>query len=394
MAIGESAHGNREFYQLRHRMLRYLVEQLGFGAYALESGFVEGWRVNDWIHGSHDELSQVLATGITFLMGLCVQMRAHLEWMHECNRNAAHKVSFYGIDLPGSCVSLIPGIDAVIAYLKQADPSFEADASMRETAWAGTSAHAPACFAAYKDLPAASRNALTASLAELAARMASRRLDYCQQTTIDAYERALHSLRVTVSLDAAVREFARDPQDVTRIRDGAMAQSVRWILDRHNRIVVAAHNGHVQRWPVSVSGVAAWTPMGMHLADQLGDDYRVIGTTFGTGRVPTIEAEIDTGKRFTELEAPRVGSLDAVMDASHHGPIAVDLRRLSPADARIIEAVSQQRQGPLYCDTSPLDAFDVVVHVPHVELADPDLRAYGYAPDDVQQALLCGMADQ
>jgi erythromycin esterase len=95
-------------------------------------------------------------------MGLFVQMRTHLEWMREHNRSAARPVAFYGVDLPGSCVSLLPGVDAVIAYLGQADPFFEVDPSIRETAaaWAGNSARAPASFAAYKDLPSASRNAL------------------------------------------------------------------------------------------------------------------------------------------------------------------------------------------------------------------------------------------
>jgi Erythromycin esterase len=125
VAIGESAHGTKEFYQLRHRLLRYLVERHGFDAYAMESGFVEGWGVNDWVHGGGDELSQVLATGITFLMGLVIQMRSHLEWMRDHNRSAARPVSFYGVDLPGSAVSLLPGIDAVIAYLGQADPAFD-----------------------------------------------------------------------------------------------------------------------------------------------------------------------------------------------------------------------------------------------------------------------------
>ena len=94
----------------------------------------------------------------------------------------------------------------------------------------------------------------------------------------------------------------------------------------------------------------------------------VIGTTCGTGRTPA--TEIGAGKLLTELKATRAGSLDAVMAASHHGPFAVDLRRLSPADATSIRAVSQQR-GPFYCDTNALHAFDVVVHLPHVNLAEP-----------------------
>jgi erythromycin esterase len=396
VAIGESAHGIREFYQLRHRLLRYLVERHGFDAYGMESGFVEGWRVNNWVHGGDDELSELLATGITFLMGLVIPMRSHLEWMREHNRSAARPVSFYGVDLPGSCVSLLPGIDAVIAYLRQADPAFEVDPSMREaaTAWAGNPTRAPASFAAYKDLTPESRNALTAGLAELAARMTGRCLDYGKQTGIAAYERARQSLRVTVNLDAGIREATRNRQGDTVIRDATMAQTVEWIADRHDRIVVAAHNAHIQCWPVSVAGVPGWTPMGMHLADRLGEDYLVIGTTCGTGRTPITEPDIGTGKMFTELEAPKTGSLDAVMAASHHGPFAVDLRRLSPADARHIRAVSQQRLAHLYCDTSPLQAFDVVVHLPNVNLAEPDLSAIAHAPDDVQQALRNAKDDQ
>ena len=51
VAIGESAHYNREFFQLRHRLLRYLVERHGFSAYAMETGFVEGWLVDNRIRG-------------------------------------------------------------------------------------------------------------------------------------------------------------------------------------------------------------------------------------------------------------------------------------------------------------------------------------------------------
>ena len=46
VAIGESTQYNREFFQLRHGLLRYLVERHGFSACAMESGFVEGWLVD------------------------------------------------------------------------------------------------------------------------------------------------------------------------------------------------------------------------------------------------------------------------------------------------------------------------------------------------------------
>jgi hypothetical protein len=48
----------------------------------------------------------------------------------------------------------------------------------------------------------------------------------------------------------------------------------------------------------------------------------------------------------------------------------------------------------LYCDTSPLQAFDVVVHLPHINVADPDLSAFAHAPEDIQQALRHAKQDQ
>ena len=396
VAIGESAHYNREFYQLRHRLLRYLVERHGFSAYAMESGFIEGWLTDDWVRGGQDnagdpeQLSDVMANGMTSLMGLWTQMRAHLEWMRQHNRTASHPVGFYGIDLPGSMVSLLPGLDAVIAYLAEADPEFRVDPSIRETAsaFAATSAFsAPVTISAYGKLAPESRDALTASLADLTARIRARRLDYRRRTTIDAYERALRSLNITVTLDAMARELSRGNYHGMMInRDATIADTVEWILRREDRILLAAHNGHILRCPATLPGMPPVTTMGMHLADRLGKDYLAIGTTSATGQTLNTAPDFHTGKLFTELEeAPQPGSLDALMAVSHDGPFATDLRRLSPADATTVGAVSQQRYGALYSDLSPLDAFDVIVHLAHVTPADPDRGALVRAPRDVRE---------
>jgi erythromycin esterase len=390
VALGESAHYTRESFQLRHRVLRYLAERHGFSAYAMESGFVEGWLADSWVRGGDGRPGRVMADGLTSLMGPWTQMRDQLEWMRRHNRAAAHPVGFYGIDMPGSMVSLLPGLDAVTAYLEQADREFRADPGIRETAsvFAVTSAFsAPAAISAYGTLTVADRDALTAGLADLSARMTARRLDYRRRTSGGAYERALRSLDVTVTLDAMARGLAHGDQHAMMLsRDAAMADTVEWILRREDRIVLAAHNAHVQRWPATVPGMPAATMMGMHLAGRLGQDYRVIGMTSGSGQTLNTGPDFYAGRLFTELEAPQPGSLDALMAASHDGPFAADLRRLPPDDASTVRAVSQQRYGAYYSEVSPLDAYDVVVHLPHVTPADADESALACAPRDVQEA--------
>ncbi|ETK37661.1 erythromycin esterase family protein [Microbispora sp. ATCC PTA-5024] len=390
VAIGESAHYNGEFYRLRHRLLRHLVERHGFGAYVMETGFVEGWRADAWVRGGEDDPGAVLASGMTSLMGLWAPMRAHLEWMREWNSAAARPVGFYGLDLPCSMVSLQPGLDAVAAYLGRADPEFRIGPEIRETASAfpaPSAFSAPQALAGYAGLAQEARDALTAGLADLAARMRGRRLEYLRRTTADAYERALRALEVTVALDSLVRQMmSGDRQGGMLTRDAAMADTVEWILRREERIVLAAHNGHVQRGPAALPGMPPLTPLGMHLGDRLGEDYLVVGTTSGTGHILNNGADFYTGTLFAELAPPRPGSLDALMDAAHDGPFATDLRRLSPSDADAVRAAGRQRAGvgDFYAELSPLDAYDVVVHLPRVTAAAPDPGALAHSPQEVR----------
>lgn len=369
VAIGESAHYNAESYLLRHRVLRYLVERHGFSAYAMESGFTEGWLTDGWVRGSDEHtVDEAMAAGMTSLMGLWTQMRAQLEWMR------GRGVHFYGVDNPGSNASLLPGIDAIAAYLGDVDPALRETAAIYAAASPFSVMRA---IGAYAELEQERRDAVTAALAELVERTADR-----------SDEPAVQSLRLTVSLDAMIREMVRGNPDgaVFGIREVAMADSVEWILRQEGRIVLAAHNGHVQRWPITMPGTAPATTLGMHLAERLGGDYVVIGTTTGEGETLNTGPDFYTGKLFTELGPPEDGTLDALMAASHDGLFAADLRRLPPADAKLVEAADQQRMGAITGPVRALDAYDVLVHLPYVTAADPDEGALTHAPDEVQAA--------
>lgn len=390
VAIGESAHYNRESYQLRHRLLRYLVERHGFGAYALEHGFTEGWPTDIWVRGgaAASQLGRLMGDGMTSLMLLWKEMRAHLEWMRRHNLTE-DPIGFYGIDLGGCNVSLLPGLDAVTAYLAHADPDFSMEPGLRETAAACTPASAfsiPTAISAHGDLSAGTRDALTAGLAEIAARMTGRRLEYLQRTTAESYERAMQSLRLVITLDTVVRAAGRDDRkSVMSNRDAAIADTVEWILRRQDRVVVAAHNAHIQCWPTT-QPFPPGTTMGMHLADRLGEDYLAIGTTTGSGETLNTGPDFFSGKLFTDLGPPLPGTLDALMHDSHDGPFATDLRRLPPADTEAVAAVTQQRYGTVHVGQSPLDAYDVLVHLPEVTAAEPDEDAVAHSPDEVQRA--------
>jgi len=52
VAVSEAVHAARQPLEFRNRLIKYLVEEMGFTAIALESGVVEGRLLNDYVrHG-------------------------------------------------------------------------------------------------------------------------------------------------------------------------------------------------------------------------------------------------------------------------------------------------------------------------------------------------------
>ncbi len=359
VALGESAHYNRETYLLRHQVLQHLVEHHGFTAYAMETGFTEARSLDG-------DLSQSLANGLTSFTGIWTEMRAHLEWQRTTDAR------FYGIDLGGANASLVAGLAAlpgVSDFLRDTAAAFGAESAFS----------APAAFGRYAALDQSTKDALTAGIAELRARLAS---------DLGADPAVVRSAHLVAALDLVVRAMARgDQREAMTLRDAAMAGTVSWILEREDRILLAAHNGHLQRWPGVMPGMEAMTPLGLHLADRLGDDYLVIGATNGTGRTLNQSPEFFTGEFFADLPAPEPGSLDAFMGELGDEPFALDLRRLTPDEAGLVRSASRQRFGPFYAEIDATAAYDVIVHFPRVSEATLDAGAVDASPAEVRKIL-------
>ncbi len=327
---------------------------------------------------------------MTSLMGLWTEVRAHLEWIRDYNGSAARPVSFYGIDLSGSNSSLLPSLDAVAAFLAEADPERELDPLIRETAarFAAASPFSIASVAtSYGNLAPERQDALTAALARLTHRLTGHRLEYVRRTSAEAYEHALRAIHLAAVLDVnAQAMLGQDLQAVLANRDAAIADNVEWILRRQDRILLAAHNGHVQRWPtVAAPGRPPASSMGMHLADRLGKDYVVIGMTTGGGLTFNLGPGFFKGELLAEQGPPEPDSLDALMDASCDRPFAVDLRQLSPEDTAAVGAIRRHRHGIYYPEVDPLDAFDLIVHFPETTAAHLDHGAVASSPPEVRR---------
>jgi erythromycin esterase len=372
VAIGEHSHFIHEFALLRGRLLRFLVERCGFTVLAFEYGFSEGFPLDAWVQGegADDELSAHLAEAIP------VGLDQPLRWIRRHNPAASRAVRFAGIDIPAAGGSLRPALAPVADYLRQIDPDAlpGARTAMRiADSFAGGSAAVAA--PAWARLAATEQDALSAILMRLLIRFRSVEPLYVSRGDQHSYDIALRRLEGACHGDHTFRAMAAlfaggGLTADTSARDSYMAGSVRWHLERSapgSRIVLMAHNAHIQKTPIAFDGHLAGFPMGHYLQGALGDDYFALGLTSTTGH--TAEMRRDENTRFgftledTELQLPEPGSVEAAFADADLGLGVADLRRArretlgGPGPDRI-------RMQSAYVRTPVLDAFDGILNTP------------------------------
>jgi len=385
VAIGEGAHRIHEFYQIRHRITRFLVAELGFSAFVMESGFPEGLAVDDWIAGGPGDLAELQRHGITYHMGKCAEMRDQLDWLHSYHARGGRRVRFYGMDVSDSSASARPAIKAVVEYLDKVDPAYAMSvrgrllplfdylpADRTGLAWV-----APA-FQAYLGVEPAVRYEMTARIGALVERMQAMRLVYTSRSDRETFEVAYRCAVTGRHTDAFLQVFALGEErtyEGSNIRDATMAENVEWILQRADRVVVGAANGHVQRWPFSAPPIVndSYTALGEHLAAALGDRLVVIANSFGGGELFQHRAIPGGPPGHTETFVERMPpldptSLDELLSAAALPHYLLDLRKV-PAGGPIADrfaATSSIMTGAQATPVNPMAAFDAVVYVDQV----------------------------
>lgn len=337
VCLGESAHAVSEFYLLKDRLFRYLATELGFTAFVMESGFAEGLAVNEWIHGGAGEIGHLSRSGVTYEFGDSDLFRTQLAWMRE-RALAGRPLNFYGMDLPGASVD--PGA-AVTVCLSRLPPR-AGDSDLAALAQLGDRYAAPLRWAS---LTEEDQNTLATGIGALTERADAADDDVSRLCAAGA--------RLVVNALDGGGTLGPDHNP----RDELMARTVEWLLEREQRIVISAHNGHVQRFPLFGA-----PSLGTLLAPALGDDLVVIGTTRASGSIAELHADVDplvpSSASEDPVPWPSAHTLDALLDTA--GPQHLTRLDLVPAAAK--DAVTVIGMQTMELDIDPA-AFDAIAHI-------------------------------
>lgn len=348
VAMGESTHGTREFFKLKHRMFEFLVEQMGFTVFALEAIQPEARSVNEYVQNGVGDPGAALR-GLYVWPWKSTELLEMIEWMRAYNANPAHKrkVKFYGFDMqvPNRALS------NVITYLMRVDPEYAVTAKELLSGVPHTEPERKIFGAT------AENQRVMAQIREVLAHMDALPRDS------EGWAEARQDARI---VQQAVQMMLAGPQGVAQ-RDEAMADNVNWILDQEGpkaKIMLWAHNDHVK-----TTLTEGKMFMGGHLRKQFGMELVTMGLLFNQGAFRASDNN-KTLREFVVKPAP-VGSLEAVLAAAGIPLFAVDLRtadRLpvidwlkSPQSFRNIGSIYSEDQASRLQEQPPAEAFDIII---------------------------------
>jgi erythromycin esterase len=341
VGLGEATHGTREIFQLKHRMLEYLVGEMGFTVLAIETGLPESFAIDDYVLGGPGDAASLLAAESPVWQA--EELGDVVRWMRAWNRTHARKVHFQGLDMRKGGVAA----RETLAYLERTDRAMLASPFVEALAPVAD----PALYPQIIRRPKPELAGLAAQARELVAWLESQRARYVARSGAETWWRAVMQARALAQLFEWLA--AGDTRARVLVRERAMADNALRALEHRGpgaRAVVWAHNAHVSRNPEAEPPM-----MGVHLGARLGADYRAIGSVLGRGSYQAFDATARGLKDFTIAPAA-AGSLEDTLAAAGPPIALLDLRALPPSGtaAAWFRAFQVMRQfDGLYDDERP-----------------------------------------
>jgi len=139
--LGEASHGTAEFYEMRARISRELIEKKDFNIIAVEADWPDAAHIDHYIHGASPDplLESAPFSRFPTWMWANHSVLKFIHWLKAHNEEIdtpEKQVGFYGLDL----YSLYSSIELVLNYLEEVDPETAEVARVRYGClmpWAG-----------------------------------------------------------------------------------------------------------------------------------------------------------------------------------------------------------------------------------------------------------------
>jgi len=282
VGLGEATHGTKEFFQLKHRIFKYLVENHGFKIFAFECDMGESYYVDNFVTKGEGDIDYIMKNIMIFWTWRTEEVKELLLWMREYNEDKSNKekIHFIGVD----CRYIRYHSDIILDYFKKTNISLTQD-----------------CLE---------------FLNEIKKLKPENRIDFIKLGFYYRFMTANKKIKFDYDLDVLISELEDSKDELIAnssefeyqfvkqlalnikqvhnsnwigyqskhsdlnywvLRDLYMTENTLWTSDlfgENTKVAVWAHNDHVKN-------LESW--MGFYLKKELNNDYQTIGFSFSCG---------------------------------------------------------------------------------------------------------------
>ncbi|MFF8033117.1 MULTISPECIES: erythromycin esterase family protein [unclassified Streptomyces] len=374
VGLGEATHSSRQFFTMKHRVFRYLVEEKGFTTFALEAPWSTGLVLNEYVLYGKGDPEKLMREELqsSYRIWNTREYLDLLRWMRAHNiRHPDRPVQFMGEDNGYAGPGLFDEVtDYVSAHHPELLPEFHRlyrglrpTGSVEET------------VAENLARPVAERKRTAADVRRAYELLRTQGPDGDRQ----AYEWVLQHARAISQTGTLYSYYDfSDPERIARAmlyRDRVMAENTVW-WQRHtgHRMLLSAHNGHVsyesdnpEQYPKT---------QGEFIRRAVGAEYVNIGFSFGRGSFNAMDlTDPEQPYRRFSVEPLGAGSNEEVLERVSRRDYYIDLRAVpGPARDWLMAKRPTRSIGNAWPEhpyqISLGRHFDVLVHLRRVTAAD------------------------
>lgn len=342
VGLGEGTHGTREFQRMKHRIIKFLVSEMGFSHFGIEASLTSAFMFDHYIRTGEGDPARLLEEWY-FWPWATEEFLDLIQWMRAWNAAGnTPQVRFFGVEMWDVALAF----DSVTAFVKRMDPALGARVdSLYNCLEEIRNVIDPWDIlpGRYIGLPEATRRACRNGLEEVGTILSANEAEWTAREGSEKMRLVKRFALLPLHWETYV--MLADPER-SRYRDRVMAENAIWwhdVMAPGAKFMVWAHNAHVMKVP-------GW--MGAHLSQRYGAGYFTVGLTFGLGSfnatfigvpddtLPLLRSHSVPGYRDDAIEAifTTIGLPRLILDArAVRGPVTDATEPLlSPLAMRLI----------------------------------------------------------